>query len=154
MEEFEIEVKREIDEVISSIHALMYGVNAHFLETIIGIFHRKIIKHPYYIRWFVKKIFDYEILTSSKITKLLEENKFKITQENVLGYYRYEIQYELKRNKSIIAKNINDLNSIQKKLNEFIKDYYKNYNYYYGSKLADVLDKEDLFNYIQEFLRI
>ena len=52
---------------------------------------------------------------------MLEENKFQITQENILGYYRYEIQYELKRNKSIIAKNINDLNSRNKVENKSIQ---------------------------------
>lgn len=154
MDEFELELKTLVNDVITSIHTLMSGVNVYFLESIIGILHRKIMKHPYYVRWVVKKLFNCDMLTSGKFTKLLEENKMQITPENILGYYRYEFQYELKRNKSIVAKQINDLHSTQQKLDKFIKDYNENYQMYYSSKLSMLLDKEDLFKYIQQFLRV
>jgi hypothetical protein len=155
MEEFNAEVIRKvIDEVIFSIRNFMNGVNMNLLESIIGIFHRKLIKNDLYVRWVVLKLFTYETLTTSKFSKLLETSKWTISPKDVLGYYRHELQYELDANRSIIARKINSLRLEQENLNKFIEDFNINSDKYEGSKLANVLDKPELFRYIQDFLRI
>lgn len=154
MEEFNAEVNRKVvDEVILSIQFLMNGVNMYFLESCIGIFHRKIMNHPCYVRWVVSHLFKYEIVTSGQFCKLLER-KSQITPESVFGYYRHELQYELKRNKSEIARQVNSLRLEQENLDNFIRDYDVNSEKYVGSNLANVLDKPELFRYVEDFLRI
>lgn len=155
MEEFKIKVNETIvNDVIFSIQALMNGVNMNFMESVIGIFHRRIMNEPLYVKWVVSNLFNYEMLTPWKFSKLLETNKWQITPEHVLCYYRHELQYELNRNRSNIAKKVNELKLEQEKLNKFVSDYRLNYQQYDGSKLANVLDKPELFRYIQEFLKI
>ncbi len=154
MEEFEAELNRHISDLILSIHSFMNGVNVYFLENVIGCFHRKLITHSFYVNWVVLKLllFKWDYLTSGKFCKLIEDNKYQITPTHILGYYRHELQYELKRNNSVIAKKINTLHLEQHNLNKFIEDYLANSDKY--NKLQMVLDKPELFRYIEDFLRI
>lgn len=152
MEEFELELNRHISDAILSIRYFMNGINVHFLENVIFWFHRKLITHSYYVNWAFLKLFKCDHLTSEKFCKILEENRHQITPTHILGYYRHELQYELKRNKSEIARKVNALRLEQENLNKFVEDYSANSDKY--NKLQMVLDVPELFRYITDFLKI
>lgn len=154
MEQFNAEVnKKVVDDVIFLIQMCMNGVDMNFLESCMVPFHRQIMNHPCYVRWVVSHLLKYEIVSTSQFCKLLER-KSQITLESVIGYYKNELQYELKGNKTKLAKQVNSLRLEQENLDKFIIDYEVNYDNYIGSNLANVLDKKELFRYVEDFLRI
>jgi hypothetical protein len=153
MEHFEEELNKVLNDVIFSINVFMNSINICILEIIMTGFHKKIINNPNYVYWVVSKLLNCEIIRTTKISNMLE-NGLQISPSIVLGYYRYNLQYELNENKTCIAKKINTLILEQKRLNEFVQDYEENYEIYKGSKLAGVLDAVELFRYIQHFIKI
>lgn len=153
MNQFEEEINKIlIDEVISTINILMGGVNIYITEAIIGKFHRKIMNHPKYVTWVVSKLLKCENVTTTKLMTLLDD-KSQITPAIMLGYYKNQFKYELNRNQSVIAKKINNLRLEQNMLDKFVEDYNSNSSEY-GTQLANVLDKPELFRYILDFIRV
>lgn len=151
MDKFETEViNPQFDNSIVLIRTLMSGVNVYYSEYIVRGIHRIIIQNPNYVHWVVNRLLTHEKISSGRFMNLLED-KSQLTREHIFGYYRSELQYELDRNKSLVARQINVLVVEKEKLGQFIADYRAN-SAEYGEKFSNVLDVADLFNYIIGFL--
>lgn len=149
---FETEViNLKFDDAITAIRTLVHGVNIYHTEAIVHALHRSIMRKSNYVRWVVEKLLTYDVVTGGQFCKLLE-NETQITRMHMFGYYRYELQYELNRNQSDIAKQVNALLLEKKNLRKFQMDYEVNNRDYEMHPLSSVLDKPELFKYIVEYL--
>ena len=107
-------------------------------------FHEVLLEEEYnYGKWYITQLPSYEIMNFEQYEeKVLNDT---LTIEDVIGFYKFVVGTDL----SAISEHIIEYILNQRKLQELRDEPRKNYE---NEPIAKLLDNEDLFRYMSEFL--